>query len=103
MMRGLLAKELRQHGFTLAFLFLIVVGGLVFIGANGMLRRASGGGIAAVQFLHMTFVPLAGLVLGQILIATEFRQKTQLFLLGTMRGGGSCGGFHVLRLLEPRR
>ena len=82
MMRGLLAKELRQHGFTLAFLFLIVVGGLVFIGANGMLRRASGGGLAAVQFLNITFVPLAGLVLGQLLIATEFRQKTQLFLEG---------------------
>ena len=82
MTRGLLAKELRQHGFTLAFLLLLVVGGLVFIGANGALRRASGGGLAAVQFLHFSFVPLAGLVLGQILIATEFRQKTQLFLEG---------------------
>jgi acyl dehydratase len=80
MIRGLLEKELRQHGFTFAFLGVLLLGGLILIGANEMLRRAGGGGFLAVQVLLMLFAPLACLVLGQILIATEFRQKTQLFL-----------------------
>lgn len=82
MIRGLLSKELRQHAFTLAFLFLVLVGGLAFIGGNSSLRRAGGGGFEAVHLLLYSFVPLACLVLGQVLIATEFRQKTQLFLEG---------------------
>ena len=82
MMRGLLTKELRQHGYTLTFLFVMLLGALALIGGNSMLRRATGGGFAAVHLLHHTYVPLVCLVLGQILIATEFRQKTQLFLEG---------------------
>ncbi len=82
MMRGLLEKELRQHGFTLAFLCVLLLGGLVLITGHGPLRRVGGGGFMAVQLLHYTFVPLACVVLGQVLIATEFRQKTQLFLEG---------------------
>lgn len=82
MMRGLLEKELRQHGFMLAFLGVLLLGGLVIISGHGPLSRAGGGGFAAVQLLHFTFVPLACIVLGQALIAAEFRQKTQLFLEG---------------------
>ena len=82
MNRALLTKELRQHGFALMFLFLILLGGLALIAGNESLRRALGGGFSAVQVLHTTYVPLAALVLGQMLIATEFRQKTQLFLEG---------------------
>jgi hypothetical protein len=82
MIRGLLGKELRQHGFTLTFLFLMLIGALALIAGNAGLRRALGGGFAGVQLLHHTYVPLVCLVLGQILIATEFRQKTQLFLEG---------------------
>ena len=82
MIRGLLTKELRQHGSALAFLFLVIVGGLALIAGNESLRRAFGGGFSVVRLLHTTYVPLASLVLGQMLIATEFRQKTQLFLEG---------------------
>jgi len=82
MIRGLLAKELRQHGYTLAFLFVMMLGALALIAGNATLRRAGGGGFSAVLILHYTYVPLACLVLGQVLIATEFRQKTQLFLEG---------------------
>jgi hypothetical protein len=82
MIRGLLEKELRQHGFTLVFLGVLLLGGLVLISGHGPLRRLGGGGFAALQLLHYTFIPLACLVLGQVLIATEFRQKTQLFLEG---------------------
>ncbi len=82
MMRGLLAKELRQHALTLAFLFVVLLVGLAFISGNSSLHRATGGGFEAVRLLLCSFVPIACLVLGQVLIATEFRQKTQLFLEG---------------------
>ncbi|MDB6149948.1 MAG: hypothetical protein JWQ44_1396 [Chthoniobacter sp.] len=81
MIRGLLAKELHQHAVTLAFLALLIFGGLTLITGHDMIRRA-GGGLDALRLLHYTCVPLACLVLGQALIATEFRQKTQLFLEG---------------------
>jgi hypothetical protein len=56
--------------------------GLIFISSHGLLRRAGGGGFDSVRLLLLFFFPLACLVLGQLLIASEFRQKTQLFLDG---------------------
>ena len=82
MIRALLAKELRQHGFALVFLLLLPFAGLILIANHGLLRQAGGGGFESVHLMHYTFVPLACLVLGQLLIAQEFRQKTQLFLEG---------------------
>ena len=82
MMRGLLSKELRQHGFTLAFLFLLLICGLAVMARNAHTNIILGGSIGALHVLLCLFVPLACLVLGQVLIATEFRQKTQLFLEG---------------------
>lgn len=82
MIRGLLEKELRQHGYLLGFLALLLLGGLALISGHGRLERVTGGGFMAVLIMHYTFVPLACLALGQALIATEFRQKTQLFLEG---------------------
>ena len=81
-MRGLLAKELRQHRVLLLFFFLLLAGGFVLIGGNSMIHRAGGSGFFAVRFLFLTFLPLACLVLNHALIATEFRHKTQLFLEG---------------------
>lgn len=82
MIRGLIEKELRQHGYMLAFLGVILVAGLVLISGHGPLRRSGGGGFMVVLLLHYTFVPLGCVMLGQALIASEFRQKTQLFLEG---------------------
>jgi hypothetical protein len=82
MMRGLLAKELRQHGMLLLFMFLLLGGGLVVIAGNSMIHRVGGSGFFAVRFVAITFLPLACLVLNHALIATEFRHKTQLFLEG---------------------
>jgi hypothetical protein len=82
MIRGLLGKELRQHGFSLGFLLVLPFAGLILISNFGLLRRAGGAGFEAVRLLLYLFLPLACLVLGQLLIASEFRQKTQLFLEG---------------------
>lgn len=82
MIRGLIEKELRQHGFALGFLLVLPFAGLLLILSYGVLQRAGGGGFEAVRLLLYGFLPLASLVLGQLLIASEFRQKTQLFLEG---------------------
>jgi len=82
MIRALIGKEVRQHGFALLFLLVLPFAGLMLISGHGLFRRASGGGFAAVQLFLITFLPLASLVLGQLLIAQEFRHKTQLFLEG---------------------
>jgi len=81
-MRGLLAKELRQHRVLLLFFFLLLAGGFVLIGSNSMIHQAGGSGFFAVRFLLLSFLPLGCLVLNHALIATEFRHKTQLFLEG---------------------
>jgi hypothetical protein len=82
MIRGLLTKEWRQHRTLFLFLFLLLVGGLVLIGGNSMIHRVGGSSFFAVRFVYLTFVPLACLVLAHALVATEFRQKVQLFLEG---------------------
>ncbi len=82
MNRGLIEKELRQHGLALVFVLLLVVAGVGVILKNGFMSRAFGTPFASVRFLLLTFLPLAGLVLAQVLIVTEYRHKTQLFLEG---------------------
>lgn len=82
MTRGLIEKELRQHGLALGFLLVLPFAGLILILSHGLVRRAGGGGFEAVRLLLMLFIPLACLVLGQLLIASEYRHKTQLFLEG---------------------
>lgn len=82
MIRGLVGKELRQHGSIFALLFVLVLGALFLILGNEGIELASGGGFAGVRLAHFTFIPLASLMLAQMLIASEFRQKTQIFLEG---------------------
>lgn len=82
MIRGLIEKELRQHGMALLFLLLMIVAGVAVILQNKVLGRVFGTPLAAVQMLHWTFVPLACLLLGQALVASEYRDRTQLFLEG---------------------
>jgi len=82
MIRGLIEKELRQHGLALLFVLLLVWAGVVVILQNRFLHTAFGTPFAALRFLLLTFVPLACLVLGQALIDSEYQHKTQLFLEG---------------------
>ena len=82
MIDALIRKEFRQHG--TAFL---VLGGLLLLGlwnilANPLLRRIQGSGFETVSFLLKTLVPIGALVLSNMLVAAEFRHKTQLFLEG---------------------
>jgi hypothetical protein len=82
MMRGLLAKELREHRMLLLFLFLLLGSGVSLIGGHALIKKVGGSGFFAVRFGLIMILPLACLVLNHALIATEFRQKTQLFLEG---------------------
>ena len=82
MIRGLLEKELRQHGIALLFVLLLLVAGVGVILQNKFLHTSFGTTFAGVRFLLLTFMPLACLVLGQALVVSEYRHKTQLFLEG---------------------
>ncbi len=82
MIRGLVEKELRQNGTVLLFLLLLMMSGLVLVLRNDLLARAGGSPLEAARYLTLTFIPLGSLLLGHVLVASEFRQKTQLFLEG---------------------
>lgn len=82
MIRGLAEKELRQHTTLLVVLMLLLAGGLVMLHRNEVLARFAGSTFASVQILLRLFLPVSCLVLGNTLIAGEFRNHTQLFLEG---------------------
>ena len=82
MILALIEKELRQHG-SMILLFWIFIGvGLSLLTSNELLVTMGGSGFYLVSWILMVLFPLACLVLGNALIATEFRQKTQIFLDG---------------------
>ena len=82
MILALIEKELRQHG-SMMLLFWIFIGvGLSLLTSNELLSTMGGSGFYLVSWILMVLFPLASLVLGNALIATEFRQKTQIFLDG---------------------
>ncbi len=80
MTRALVLKELRQHGTAL-----LVVGALVVGGCHVVQRAIGSSGMAGSDFqalgIALVFLlPIAGIIVGHLLVATEFRQKSQLFL-----------------------
>jgi hypothetical protein len=82
MIRALVEKEIRQHG-SMIFLFLILINaGMVILQSNQALALSGGSGFAIVAWMLLVILPLGCLVLGNALIAVEFRQKTQIFLEG---------------------
>lgn len=82
MIRALLEKELRQHAVTFAFLFALLLVGLAAINGNRFLNEFAGTGLEGMRLLLVTLVPLGSIMMGHVLIATEFGRKTQLFLEG---------------------
>jgi hypothetical protein len=81
MIRSLLEKELRQNGIIMSFLLASFAGALVLLLRNPMLVRI-GSPLDALRVLLAMLMPLSGVFLAQVLIASEFRNKTQLFLEG---------------------
>ena len=82
MIRGLLEKECRQHATLLVFIALLLVAGQLALVSNKFLGKAGGSSFFLLSQLWFYILPLAALVLGTGLVATEFRNKTQLFLEG---------------------
>jgi len=76
-MRRLVLKELKEHGWVLAVLFV-----LFGLGLAGLLSRddEDGGRFAALQSFLWTFGPVGALVAGNRLVVREYGGKTQLFL-----------------------
>ena len=82
MIAALVEKELRQHGSMIVFFWMFIAIGLFLLKSNDVLSSAGGSGFYLVGWLLFALFPLACLVLGNALIATEFRQQTQIFLEG---------------------
>lgn len=82
MIRGLVEKECRQHGALILFLLILLTAGLVMMQRTDILARNGGSVFATVAWLLHLFLPPACLVLGNALIAGEFRHRTQIFLEG---------------------
>ncbi len=82
MIRGLIEKECRQHATLLVFIALLLVAGQLALVSNKFLGNAGGSSFFLLSQLWFYILPLAALVLGTGLVATEFRNKTQLFLEG---------------------
>ena len=82
MILALIEKELRQHG-AMMFLFLLLSScGMFLLQSNQLLSLSGGSALYLVAWMLLVILPLGCLVLGNALIAAEFRQKTQVFLDG---------------------
>ena len=82
MILALFEKEIRQHGAMLFLLLLLTYSGMFVMQSNELLSLSGGSVFYLVAWMLMVILPLGCLVLGNALIATEFRQKTQVFLDG---------------------
>lgn len=82
MIWGLLRKELRQHGWAFVLVCVLSAAGAVLLFKDHLENRVGGSPFESFRRFLWTFVPLASLILGQTLIAGEYRHKTQLFLEG---------------------
>lgn len=82
MIAALFEKEFRQHGSMILLFWMFISIGLYLLRSNYVLSSVGGSGFYLVGWLLFVIFPLACLVLGNALIATEFRQKTQIFLEG---------------------
>jgi len=100
--RALIVKELREHwlaGLGLAFLLGV---GLMAVLLGSVLRERTVTVLEAGTGYLLTFIPLAGVVLGHRLVVQEYHGRTQLFLEGLpvrrveMVGVKFCLGLGVL-------
>ncbi|CAN5198876.1 hypothetical protein BH23VER1_BH23VER1_37090 [soil metagenome] len=78
--RALLLKELRQHG-----LALLAVAALVLAGCQMVQRALGGSGMGGSDFQGLGIalvylLPIGAIIVGHLLVAIEFRQKSQLFI-----------------------
>ncbi|HEX4086430.1 MAG TPA: hypothetical protein VHY22_16055, partial [Chthoniobacteraceae bacterium] len=81
MIRSLVEKELRQNGIIMSFLLASFAGALWLLLRNDAIMRA-GSALDALRVLLMLLTPLSAVFLAQVLVASEFRNRTQLFLEG---------------------
>jgi hypothetical protein len=82
MIRALVEKELRQHGSMIVLFLILINSGMMILQSNTTLAISGGSAFFLLSWMLFTVLPLGCLVLGNALIAAEFRQKTQVFLDG---------------------
>ncbi len=82
MISGLIEKEWRQHGAMIVFVLIFLTTGFFVFQNMEVLVQFGGSNFALLGHMLFAFFPIACLVIGNALIAAEFRQRTQLFLEG---------------------
>ncbi len=82
MIFGLIEKEWRQHGAMILFVLILLTTGFVVLQRMEVLVQYGGSNFALLDQLLFYLLPIACLVIGNALIAAEFRQRTQVFLEG---------------------
>ena len=82
MIFGLIEKEWRQHGAMILFVLILLTTGFVVLQRMEVLVQYGGSNFALLDQLLFYLLPIACLVIGNALIAAEFRQHTQVFLEG---------------------
>ncbi len=80
MIRGLIAKELRQHGILFLLMSLLICLAQLLLLSSRMLMALGGSAFTSLGYCLFILFPLLTLIQGNTLIAGEFRTKTQLFL-----------------------
>lgn len=79
---GLVEKELRQHKAMLFLIVAVLATEFVILQGVDVLVEIGGSVFSQLSLILFWQFPLTCLVLGNVLIASEFRQKTQVFLDG---------------------
>ena len=82
MIFGLIEKEWRQHWAMILFVLILLTTGFVVLQNMEVLVQYGGSNFALLDLLLFALLPIACLVIGNALIAAEFRQRTQVFLEG---------------------
>ena len=79
---GLIEKEWRQHRGLILMIPVLLTSGFVLLGSLEAISSLGGSSLAILSWTLFLFLPLACLVLANALVASEFRQRTQIFLEG---------------------
>src|SRR5687767_13133446 len=79
---GLFEKEFRQHAFSFFILTLVLASGSLLLEVYGPLQRIAGSPLHLFRLELSSVVLVAGALLAHLLVTTEYRNRTQLFLEG---------------------
>lgn len=82
MIRAILGKEWRQHRLTLVMVVMVLAGGVPLLALAPAIGQTDDTPLAALRLLLLMLLPVVCLVLGQALVASEYRLPVHAFIDG---------------------